>query len=59
MKHQIVRALQKYVLNPPVKLLFALGIVPRVRLLVQVGSWERAGKGRVGEPKGLWGKAFA
>jgi deazaflavin-dependent oxidoreductase (nitroreductase family) len=28
MKHQIVHALQKYVLNPPIKLLFALGIVP-------------------------------
>jgi deazaflavin-dependent oxidoreductase (nitroreductase family) len=28
MKHQIVHALQKYVLNPPIKLLFAMGIVP-------------------------------
>ena len=28
MKHRIVHALQKYVLNPPIKLLFALGIVP-------------------------------
>ena len=28
MKHEIVHALQKYVLNPPIKLLFAVGIVP-------------------------------
>jgi deazaflavin-dependent oxidoreductase (nitroreductase family) len=27
-KHQIVHALQKYVLNPPIKLLFALGVAP-------------------------------
>ena len=28
MKRQMVHALQKYVLNPPIKLLFALGTVP-------------------------------
>jgi deazaflavin-dependent oxidoreductase (nitroreductase family) len=28
MKHQIVHALQKYVLNPPIKMLFAIGVVP-------------------------------
>jgi len=28
MKHRIVHLLQKYVLNPPIKTLFALGIVP-------------------------------
>jgi deazaflavin-dependent oxidoreductase (nitroreductase family) len=28
MKHRIVHALQKYVLNPPIKLLFAIGVVP-------------------------------
>lgn len=28
MKHRIVHALQKYVLNPPIKLLFALGVAP-------------------------------
>jgi hypothetical protein len=26
MKHQIVHVLQKYVLNPPIKLLFAMGL---------------------------------
>jgi len=28
MKHRIVHALQKYLLNPPIKLLFAVGIAP-------------------------------
>ena len=28
MKHQIVHALQKYILNPPIKMLFAIGVVP-------------------------------
>ncbi len=28
MKHRIVHALQKYVLNPPIKLPFAIGVVP-------------------------------
>ena len=28
MKHRIVHALQKYVLNPPIKLLFAVGVAP-------------------------------
>ena len=27
MKHQVVHALQKYVLNPPIKLLFAMGVI--------------------------------
>jgi hypothetical protein len=28
MKHRLVHPLQKYVLNPPIRLLFALGIAP-------------------------------
>src|SRR6266849_4230218 len=28
MKHRIVHALQKYVLNPPIKMLFAMGVAP-------------------------------
>jgi deazaflavin-dependent oxidoreductase (nitroreductase family) len=28
MKHRIIHALQKYVLNPPIKLLFAMNVVP-------------------------------
>ena len=45
MKHQIVHALQKYVLNPPIKLLFAMGIVPPgYALLETIG--RKSGKPR-------------
>ena len=45
MKHQIVHALQKYVLNPPIKGLFAMGIVPpRYALLETIG--RKTGKAR-------------
>jgi deazaflavin-dependent oxidoreductase (nitroreductase family) len=35
MKRQIVHALQKYLFNPPLKLLFALGIAPPGRALLE------------------------
>jgi deazaflavin-dependent oxidoreductase (nitroreductase family) len=58
MKHRIVHAVQKYVLNPPIKLLFALGVVPPgYALLETVG--RKTGKPRrtpVGE--GRIGKEF-
>jgi len=45
MKHQLVHALQKYVLNPPIKLLFAMGIVlPGYALLETIG--RKTGKAR-------------
>ncbi len=45
MKHQIVHALQKYVLNPPIKLLFAMGVVPPgYALLETIG--RKSGKAR-------------
>jgi len=45
LKRRIVRALQKYVLNPPIKLLFAIGIVPPgYALLETVG--RKTGKAR-------------
>ena len=45
MKHQVVHALQKYVLNPPIKGLFAMGIVPPgYALLETIG--RRTGKAR-------------
>ena len=28
MKHRIIRLIQKYFLNPPIKVLFAIGLVP-------------------------------
>ena len=55
MKHRIVHFLQKYLLNPPIKLLFAAGIVrPGYALLETVGRKTRkprrtpVGDGRVG-----------
>lgn len=44
-KHQIVHALQKYVLNPPIKLLFAFGIVPPGYALLETIGRE-TGKAR-------------
>ncbi len=45
MNHQIVHALQKYVLNPPIKLLFAMGVVPPgYALLETIG--RKSGKAR-------------
>jgi deazaflavin-dependent oxidoreductase (nitroreductase family) len=55
MKHRIVHVLQKYVLNPPIKLLFALGIAPPGYALLETigrksGKPRRTpvGDGRVG-----------
>ena len=45
MKHRIVHALQKYLLNPPIKLLFALSIGPAgYALLETIG--RKTGKPR-------------
>jgi deazaflavin-dependent oxidoreductase (nitroreductase family) len=44
-KHHVVHALQKYVLNPPIKGLFAIGIVPPgYALLETIG--RKSGKAR-------------
>ena len=55
MKRQIVHTLQKYLFNPPLKLLFALGIAPPGRALLETvgrktGKSRRTpvGDGRVG-----------
>lgn len=56
MKHRIIHLLQKFVLNPPIKLLFALGIVlPGYALLETIGrkTGKRrrtpVGNGRIGK----------
>ena len=56
MKHQIVHALQKYLLNPPIKLAFAIGLaLPGYALLETIGRktgkprCTPVGDGRVGE----------
>ena len=56
MKHRIVHTLQKYLLNPPIKVLFAIGLVPPgYALLETIGRktgnprHTPVGDGRVGE----------
>jgi deazaflavin-dependent oxidoreductase (nitroreductase family) len=56
MKRRVIHALQKYVLNPPIKLMFALGVVPPgYALLETIGRRSRkprttpVGDGRVGD----------
>jgi hypothetical protein len=45
MKHRIVNALQKYLLNPSIKLLFAIGVSPPgYALLETIG--RKTGKAR-------------
>jgi deazaflavin-dependent oxidoreductase (nitroreductase family) len=45
MKQRIVHALQKYLLNPPIKLLFAMGIVPPGYALLET-TGRKTGKPR-------------
>src|SRR5437660_1849816 len=59
MKHRIIHTLQKYLLNPPIKLLFAIGLVPPGYALLETtgrktGKPRRTpvGEGRVGAQ--LW-----
>lgn len=56
MKHRLIHLLQKYVLNPPIKLLFVLGIFPPGYALLETvgrktGKPRRTpvGNGRVGQ----------
>ena len=58
MKHRIVHFLQKYLLNPPIKLLFAIGLAPQ-----GYGLLETTGR-KTGKPRctpvgnGLVGREF-
>jgi len=45
MKHRIVHLLQKYLLNPPIKLLFAIGLVPPGYALLET-TGRKTGKPR-------------
>ncbi len=45
MKHRIVHALQKYLLNPPIKFLFAVGLAPPGYALLET-SGRKTGKPR-------------
>jgi deazaflavin-dependent oxidoreductase (nitroreductase family) len=56
MKHRIIHLLQKYFLNPPIKVLFAIGLVPTGYALLET-TGQKTGKprrtpvgdGRIGE----------
>jgi hypothetical protein len=43
-KRRIVHALQKYVLNPPLKLLFAIGVVPGLKVREGLRTCWRTGR---------------
>ena len=45
MKHRIVHLLQKYFLNPPIKILFTIGIVPPGYALLETAG-RKTGKSR-------------
>ena len=45
MKHRIVHLLQKYLLNPPIKLLFAIGVAPPGYVLLET-TGRKTGKPR-------------
>lgn len=41
MKHRIIHLLQKYFLNPPIKVLFAIGLVPPGYALLETTGQRR------------------
>lgn len=58
MKRQIVHLLQKYVLNPPIKLFFALGIVPPGYALLETIGRNTGKPRRTPVGHGLVGEQF-
>jgi deazaflavin-dependent oxidoreductase (nitroreductase family) len=58
MKHRVVHFLQKYLLNPPVKFLFAIGIAPPGRVLLETTGRKTGKRRRVPVGMGLVGKQF-
>ncbi|MBZ5572239.1 MAG: nitroreductase family deazaflavin-dependent oxidoreductase [Acidobacteriia bacterium] len=58
MKHRIVHFLQKYLLNPPIKLLFAIGVVPPGYALLETIGRKTGKPRRTPVGYGLVGKQF-
>lgn len=58
MKYRIVRVLQKYVLNPPIKLLLALGLVPPGYALLETTGRKTGKLRRTPVGDGHIGKQF-
>ena len=58
MKHRIVHFLQKYLFNPPVKFLFAIGVAPPGRALLETIGRKSGKARRVPVGIGLVGQQF-
>jgi len=58
MKHRIIHLLQKYLLNPPVKFLFAIGMAPPGRALLETTGHKTGKTRRVPVGIGLVGRQF-
>ncbi len=58
MKHRIVHLLQKYLFNPPVKFLFAIGVAPPGRALLETIGRKTGKPRRVPIGNGLVGRQF-
>ena len=58
MKHEIVRRLQKYVINPPVRALFALGLAPPFYALLETTGRSSGKPRRTPVGNGLHGDTF-
>ena len=58
MKHRIVHLLQKYVFNPPIKLLFAIGLVPSGYALLETAGRKTGRPRRTPVGNGLVGREF-
>ena len=58
MKRRIVHVLQKYLLNPPVKFLFAIGVAPPGRALLETTGRKTGKPRRIPVGNGLVGRQF-
>ena len=58
MKHRIVHFLQKYLFNPPIKSLFAIGLVPPGYALLETTGRKTGKPRRTPVGNGLVGKEF-
>ncbi len=58
MKHAVVHFLQKYLLNPPVKCLFAIGVAPPGRVLLETTGRKSGKPRRIPVGMGLVGRQF-
>jgi deazaflavin-dependent oxidoreductase (nitroreductase family) len=58
MKHRVVHLLQKYLLNPPIKFLFAIGLVPPGYALLETTGRKTGKPRRTPVGNGLVGRQF-